>query len=131
MNFYQSLRSITAAATHDRGFSYAVVAKETPSDPGRFERRMQDIVEPVIPGPSRHREPLVEIAAPYHIEAHGENTSDTMERPSQQAAPHSPLGLSGSETYASVALQPSARAIQQLLQQQRCVPKTFSALCSG
>lgn len=51
------------------------MGKETPANPGRFERR-QDIVEPVIPGPSKHREPLVEIPPPYHIEVHEENTSD-------------------------------------------------------
>jgi hypothetical protein len=66
---------------------------------------MQDIVEPFYPGPSKHSEPLVETASPYHIEAHEENTSDTMERSSQQAAPNSLLEHSDSGTDASVALQ--------------------------
>jgi hypothetical protein len=85
---------------------------------------MQDVVEPVIPGPSKHREPLVEVASPYHIEAPEKNTSNTMERSSQQAAPHSLLGHSDSETGASVALQSSTSAVQQ----QGCVPQT--SFCS-
>jgi hypothetical protein len=63
---------------------------------------MQDIAEPVIPGSSKHREPLVEIASPYHIEVHEETTGDSMERPSQQAAPRSPLKHADSLTDASV-----------------------------
>lgn len=62
---------------------------------------MQDIAEPVIPGSSKHREPLVEIASPYHIEVHGETTGDSMERPSQQAVPRSPLKHADSLTDAS------------------------------
>ena len=84
------------------------MAKETPANPGRFERSVQDIVEPVIPGPSEHREPLVEIASPYHIEADEENTSDTMERSSKHATPYSLHEHSDSETDASVALQSSS-----------------------
>ena len=72
---------------------------------------MQDVVEPVIPGPSKHREHRVEIASPYHIETHEENTSDTMGQSSQQAAPDSPLRHSDSETDASVGLQSSTGAI--------------------
>ena len=72
---------------------------------------MQDIAEPVIPGPSKHREPPVEIASPYHIEAQEENTSDTMGQSSQQAAPDSLLKQSDSETDASVALQSSTGAV--------------------
>ena len=103
MNFCQSLRSNTAASIRldDRGFSYPIVGKETPANPGRLGRSDQDIVEPVIPGPSKHREPLVEIASPYHIEVHEENSSDTMGRSSKQAAPHSLLKHSDSETVAS------------------------------
>jgi hypothetical protein len=103
------LQSNTAAFTglDDRGFSYPIVAKEAPANSGRLERRMQEVVEPVIPGPSKPREPLIEIASPYHIEAHEENISNTMERSSQQAAPHSPLKHSDSETDATVALQSS------------------------
>ena len=86
------------------------MAKETPTDPGRLGRSVQDIAEPVIPGPCKQREPLVEIASPYHIEALEENTGDTTERPSQPAAPHSPLKHSDSETDASVVSQPSAGA---------------------
>jgi hypothetical protein len=88
------------------------VAKETPANPGRLERSRQDIAEPVIPGSSsKHREPLVDISSPYPIQAHEENTSNTMERPSQQAAPDSLLKHSDSETDASVALQPSTGAV--------------------
>jgi hypothetical protein len=99
MKFCQSLRSNTAASIRldDRGFSYPIVGKETPANPGRLKRSTQDIVEPVIPGPSKNREPLMEIASIYHIEAHEENSSDTMERSSQQAAPRSLLtGLAAS-----------------------------------
>ena len=60
---------------------------------------MQDIVEPVIPGPSR--EPPVEIPSPYHVETHEENISDTMGQSSKQTAPHSLLKHSDSETVAS------------------------------
>jgi hypothetical protein len=110
---YQSLQSNTIATFRpdDSRFSYrypiTITAKEVPANLGRLGRSPQDIVEPVIPGPSKHREPLVEIASPYHIEAHEENTSDTMERSSQQAAPHSLLEHSDSETDASVALESS------------------------
>ena len=71
---------------------------------------MQDSVEPVIPGPSKLREPLVEFASPYHIEAHEDNTGDTVERSSQEAAPHSLLKHSELETGASVASQSSTGA---------------------
>ena len=84
------------------------MAKETPTNPGRLGRSTQDVAEPVIPGPCRQREPLVEIASPYHIEALEENTGDTMERSSQPAAPRSPLKHSDSETDASVASQQSS-----------------------
>ena len=87
------------------------MAKETPANPGRLERSKQDIAEPVIPGPSKHREPLVKIASPYHIEGHEQNTSDTMEQSSHQAAPDSLLKHSDPETDASVALQPSTGAM--------------------
>ena len=102
MNFCQSLRSNTAASIrlNDRGFSFPIVGKETPANPGRLGRSDQDIVEPVIPGPSKHRD-LVEIASPYHIEVHEENSSDTIGRSSKQAAPHSLLKHSDSETVAS------------------------------
>ena len=107
MNFYQSLQSNTTATFRpdDSRFSYPIVGKETPANPGRLERSMQDIVEPVIqvPGPSKHREPLVEVASSYHIEAHKENTSDTMERSFQQAAPGYVFEHSDSETDASVS----------------------------
>ncbi|KAF8504407.1 hypothetical protein F5888DRAFT_1655479 [Russula emetica] len=43
--------------------SYPIMAKETPANPRRLEQSMQDIVEPVISGPSKHREPLVGIAS--------------------------------------------------------------------
>ena len=95
----------------DSTFSYPIAAKEIPANLGRLGRSPQDTVEPVISGPSKHREPLVEIASPYHIEAYEENISDTVERSSQQAAPHSLLEHSGSETDASVALQPSTGAV--------------------
>ena len=89
MNFCQSLRSNTVVRTRldDREFSYPIVAKETPANPGRLERSMQDqdVVEPVIPGPSKDREPLVENASPYRIEPHEENVSDTTERSYKQA----------------------------------------------
>jgi hypothetical protein len=113
MNFYQSLQSNTAVPTRldGRGFSYPILAKETPSNPGRLKRSsMQDIAEPVIPGPSKHREPLVEIA-PYHIEAHEDNASDTIERSSQQAVPHSLLEHSDLEADASVASQSGIGAV--------------------
>jgi hypothetical protein len=107
MNFYQSLQSNTAVPTllDDRGFSYPIVGKETPANLGRLERSMQDIVEPVIqvPGPSKRREPLVEVASPYQVEAHREDTSDIMGRSSKQAASHSLLEHSDSETDASVS----------------------------
>jgi hypothetical protein len=113
MNFYQSLQSSPDVLTRldDRVMNYPIMAKETPANLGRLERSMQDIVDPVIPGPSKHREPLVEIASPYHIEAHEENTSDTMERSSQEAAPHSLLKHSDSETDALVASQSSNGAL--------------------
>lgn len=85
------------------------MGKETPANPGRLERSLQDIAEPVIPGPSKHREPLVEITSPYHIESPEDNTSETMERSSKQAAPHSLLKRS--ETDASVASQSSTGAV--------------------
>jgi hypothetical protein len=72
---------------------------------------MLDIDEPVIPEPSKHREPPVEIASPYHIEAQEENASDTMEQSSQQAAPGSILKHSDSETDASVPFQSSTGAV--------------------
>lgn len=113
MNFYQSLQSTTAVPNRLDGtvISYPIVGKETPANPGRSERSMQDIAEPVIPGPSRHREPLVEIASPYHIEAREENTSDTMEQSSQQAAPHSLPEHSDLETDALVASQSSTSVV--------------------
>jgi hypothetical protein len=113
MNFYQSLQSNTAVTFRpdDSRFSYPIVGKETPANPGRLKRSMQDTVEPVIPGPSKHREPPVEIASPYYIEAPEENTSDTMERSSKQAAPHSQLKHSDSETDASVPSQSSTGAV--------------------
>lgn len=84
------------------------MAKEAPANPGRLERSMQDIVKPVIPGP---REPQVETASPYHIEAHEENSTDTMERSSQQAVPHSPLKDSDPETDTPVALKSSTGVV--------------------
>jgi hypothetical protein len=99
------------AGLGDREFSYPIVGKETPANPRRLERSMQDIAEPVIPGPSKHMQPPVEIAPPYHIEAHEENTSDTMGQSSQQAAPDSRLRHPGSETDASVTLQSSTGAV--------------------
>ena len=109
---YQSLQSSPTVLTglDDRVMSYPIMAKETPANRGRLERSMQDIAGPVVPGPSNHSEPPVEIASPYHVEAHEENTSHTMERPSQQAAPHS-LRHSDSETDASVALPSSTGAV--------------------
>ena len=62
---------------------------------------MQDIVEPDIPGPSKHRESPVENPSPYHVEAHEENTGDLMGQPSKQAAPDSLLKYSDSETVPS------------------------------
>lgn len=72
---------------------------------------MQEVVEPVIPGPSKPREPLIENASPYHIGARGESTSNTMERSSQQAASHSLLKHSDSETDARVTLQSSTGVV--------------------
>jgi hypothetical protein len=72
---------------------------------------MQGVVEPVIPGPSKPREPLIGIGSPYHIGARGESTSNTMERSSQQAASHSLLKHSDSETDARVALQSSTGVV--------------------
>ena len=90
MNFCQSLRSNTVVRTRldDREFSYPIMAKNTAANPGRFEQSMQDqdVVEPVIPRPSKDREPLVENASPYRIEPHEENVSDTTERSYKQAA---------------------------------------------
>jgi hypothetical protein len=104
MNFYQSLQSSPAVPTRSdhRVIRYPIMGKEAPVNPGRSGRSMQDIAEPVIPGSSKHREPLVEIASPYHIEVHEETTGDSMERPSQQAAPRSPLKHADSLTDASV-----------------------------
>ena len=87
------------------------MAKETPSNPGRLKRSRQDIVEPVIPGPSKQRERL-EIASPYHMEAHEDDTCDTMERSSQaqEVAPHPPPKYPDLETGASVASQSSIGA---------------------
>jgi hypothetical protein len=64
---------------------------------------MQDISKP---GPSEHREPLVEVVSPSpcQVEAHEENTSDSVGRSSQQAAPHSLLEHSDLETDASALL---------------------------
>jgi len=100
MNFYQSLQSSPAVPTRPdvRVMSYPIMAKETPANPRRLEQRMQDIVEPVIPGPSKHRDPE-------------ENTSDTMKRSSQQAVSHSLLKHSDSETDALVASQSSTGAV--------------------
>ena len=115
MNFCQSLPSNIAGTTllDGRGFTLPIVGKEIPANPRRFEQSMQDIVEPVIPdaGPSKHRGSLVEVASPYHIEAHEESTSDTVERSSQQAAPHTQLEQADSETDVSVAVQPSTGAV--------------------
>src|SRR5712672_3098090 len=115
MNFCQSLQSNTVVRTRldDREFSYPIMARKTPANPGWLEQNMQDqdIVEPVISGPSKEREPPVEIASPYHIEAHEENISDTMERSPKQAAPHPLLKHSDSETDAFVALQSSTGAV--------------------
>lgn len=110
--YVESLPSnmVASAGIDSRGFSYPIVAKETPANPGRLGRSMQDVVEPVIPGPSKRREPRVEKASPYHIEAHDENTGDTMEQPSQQAAPDSLLKHSDSKTDASAALQSNTGA---------------------
>ena len=104
MNFYQSLQSNPAVPTRSdhRVISYPIVGKEAPANPGRLGRSAQDIAEPVIPGSSKHREPLVEIASPYHIEVNEETAGDSMERPSQQAAPRSPLKHADSLTGASV-----------------------------
>jgi len=113
MNFYQSLQSNTAVPTRldDTVISYPIMAKDTPTNPGRLGRSTQDVAEPVILGPCKRREPLVEIASPYHVEAREENTSDTMERSSQQAAHHSLLNKhSDLETDASVASQSSTGA---------------------
>ena len=84
------------------------MAKEAPANPGRSERSTQDIVEPVIPGP---REPQVETASPYHIEAHEENSNDTMEQSSQQAVPHSPLKPTDPEKDTPGALKSSTGAV--------------------
>ena len=84
------------------------MAKEAMANPARLERRMQDIAAPVIPGPT---EPRVETASPYHIEAHEENSNDTMERSSQQAVPHSPLKHSDPETDTPTALKSSTGAV--------------------
>ena len=83
------------------------MGKETPANRERLERSIQDIVEPAIPGPSKRREPQVESASPYHVEAHEENTGDTTGRSSKQAASHSLFKHSDSETVAS---QPSSGA---------------------
>jgi hypothetical protein len=72
---------------------------------------MQDIVKPVIPGPSKHREPLVEFASLYHTEAHEENISDTMGLSSKQGAPQSLPKYSDPESHASVASQSSTSAV--------------------
>jgi hypothetical protein len=62
---------------------------------------MQDTAESVIPGPSKHRETLVENRSPYHVEVRKENTSDTMGWSSKQAASHSLLKYSDTEPVAS------------------------------
>ncbi len=95
----------------DRVISYPIMAKEPPANLGTSGPSMQDItVQPAIAGPSKHREPMAEIASPYHIEAPEENASDAVEGSPLQAAPHSPPMHSGPETGASVASQSSSSA---------------------
>ncbi len=95
----------------DRAISYPIMAKEPPANLGTSERGMQDTtVQPTIAGPSKHREPMAEIAPPYHMEAPRENASDTVEGSSLQVAPHPPPMHSDPETGASVASQSSSSA---------------------
>ena len=63
---------------HDVGTSLPVMARATPANLGMLE---PIIVQPGIPGPSRHGVPLVETsyAPPYYVQAQ-ENTDDAMER---------------------------------------------------